>query len=166
MEAEVCIQLQATRWKTLLRPYCKTVRLACQAAIESSKIAAIPCQWEMAVVLADDDFIRGLNKTYRGFDKPTNVLSFPSIENMETNAKRVSKGANSFELGDVVLALETVEREALEQQKTFKNHALHLLVHGTLHLLGYDHIDDKDARKMEKLEIEVLKKLGLSNPYL
>jgi probable rRNA maturation factor len=166
VEVDVTIQLQSLRWKTLLRPYCKTVRLACHAAIESSKIAAIPCQWEMAVVLADDAFIRGLNKTYRGHDKPTNVLSFPSVEHMERNAKRVSKGANSFELGDVVLALETVEREAQQQNKSFKHHALHLLVHGTLHLLGYDHELDKDATKMEKLEVEVLKKLGLSNPYL
>ena len=166
MDLDVSVQLRCPRWKTLLKPYCKTVRMACAEALASSKIASIACQWEMAVVLADDAFIRELNKTYRGVDKPTNVLSFPSIERMESQAKRVSKGVNSFELGYVVLALETVEREAEAQHKTFRNHALHLLVHGTLHLLGYDHEEDKDAKKMEKLEVEVLEKLGLCNPYL
>ena len=166
MDADISVQLRQQRWKTLLRPYCKTVRSVCMEAIAASKLAAIPCQWEMAVVLADDAFIRELNHTYRGKDKATNVLSFPSVEKMEASAKRLSKGVNQFELGDVVLALETVEHEAQKQGKAFKDHAIHLLVHGTLHLLGYDHEKDSEAAQMEKMEIKILKELGLSNPYL
>jgi len=166
VQADISIQLRDQRWKSLLRPYCKTVRAACESAIATSKLAKIPCQWEMAVVLADDAFVHDLNHTYRGKDKPTNVLSFPSIEKMESNAKRATKGVNEFELGDVVLAFDTVEREAKEQNKKFKDHAVHLLVHGTLHLLGYDHEKDSEAKIMEKMEVKILKQLGLSNPYL
>jgi len=150
MTPDVAIQLQHPGWKKLLRPYCKTVRAACEAAL-----AAHPPRkkvMEMAVVLADDAFIRGLNKTYRGKDKATNVLSFPAGE--------------ADVLGDLVLAFETVEREAKEQGKNPKHHAVHLLVHGTLHLLGYDHENDKDAAQMEAHEIKILKKLEVDNPYL
>lgn len=147
--ADITIQLRDARWKTRLRPYCKTVRAACETALAHTKRKGV----EMAVVLADDAFVRDLNHTYRGQDKPTNVLSFPGEEGGEV-------------LGDVVLALETVEREAREQDKTVKHHAIHLLVHGTLHLLGYDHLRRKEAESMEALEIKILKKLGVSNPYL
>ena len=146
MAVDISVQLHTLRWRTLLRPYCKTVRMACAAALPNREGAV-----EMAVVLADDAFIRELNRTYRGKDRPTNVLSF--------------HGDDAY-LGDIVLALETIEREALEQKKSFKNHAVHLLVHGTLHLLGHDHEEEKAAQKMEKMEIKILKKLGVSNPYL
>ncbi|NBX02785.1 MAG: rRNA maturation RNase YbeY [Alphaproteobacteria bacterium] len=104
---------------------------------------------EITVVLADDAFVKNLNRDFRGKDKPTNVLSFPG----------------DGHLGDIVLAFETIEREAKEQQKTFKAHVQHLLVHGTLHLLGHDHIKDAEAEKMEALEIKILKELGVANPY-
>lgn len=146
---DISIQLHASRWKTLLRPYCKTVRLACSQAVVAVKGKG---HWEMAVVLADDAFIHELNRTYRGMDKATNVLAFADGEGSE--------------LGDVVLALETVEREAKEQGKRFRDHAAHLLVHGTLHLLGYDHLKDREAKRMEQLEVEILKNLGVGNPYL
>lgn len=106
---------------------------------------------ELSLVLADDDFVQNLNREYRGKDKPTNILSFPQDED--------------FCLGDLVLAYETVEREAREQNKTFTNHVTHLIVHGVLHLLGYDHIDDQEAEEMEALEISILAKMGLPNPY-
>ena len=147
---DISVQPRSPRWKTLLRPYCKTVRLTCESALAAAlkkKIGII----EMAVVLADDAFVRELNHTYRGFDKATNVLSFQG---------------DGDDLGDIVLALETVEREAREQNKSFKTHAQHLLVHGTLHLLGYDHELEKEAAKMEKLEVKILKTLGICNPYL
>ncbi|MDE3060386.1 MAG: rRNA maturation RNase YbeY [Pseudomonadota bacterium] len=143
---DIAVQLHHPRWKTLLRPYCKTVREACQAAL-----AATRQKGEIAVVLADDAFVRDLNKTYRGRDKPTNVLSFP--------------GDGDY-LGDIILALETVEREAREQGKTARDHAKHLLVHGTLHLLGYDHEREGEARRMEALEIKILRNLSVANPYL
>lgn len=147
MPLDIAIQLHDARWKALLKPYCKTVRAACEAAVKPRKGKTL----EMAVVLADDAFVRELNHQYRGKDKPTNVLSFP--------------GEGDY-LGDVVLARETLEREAQEQGKSIRHHALHLLVHGTLHLQGHDHMKEKEAQAMEALEIKILKTLGVSNPYL
>ena len=106
---------------------------------------------ELSIVLADNDFIQKLNKEWRGKDKPTNVLSFPQDE--------------PSMLGDVILAYETVEQEAKEQNKRFENHATHLIVHGLLHLLGHDHIEDDEAETMEALEIQILADLGIKNPY-
>jgi probable rRNA maturation factor len=114
------------------------------------------CQ-EISLVLADDALVRDLNNRYRGKDKPTNVLSFPADGPTGTCCCRL--------LGDVILARETVERESAEQRKTVRDHTRHLIVHGTLHLLGYDHADDRQADEMERLETEILEKLGISDPY-
>lgn len=111
---------------------------------------------EISVVLADNLFIRNLNKTYRGKDKPTNVLSFPQDPDA---------GGKMINLGDVVLAYETVKLEAESQDKSFPDHVTHLLVHGILHLLEYDHENDEEAEEMESLEIRVLERLGIKNPY-
>lgn len=105
---------------------------------------------ECSVVLAGDDFVRELNRDYRGKDKPTNVLSFPQDLPM---------------MGDIIFAHETVLREAGEQGKSFDDHLSHLTVHGALHLLGFDHIDDDEAVEMEALEIVILKGMGVKNPY-
>lgn len=106
---------------------------------------------EISLVFADDAFIQDLNKRYRNMDKPTNVLSFPQDD-----------GIN---LGDVILAFETIKKEAAEQDKTPQDHLTHLIVHGTLHLLGLDHENDDEAHQMESLEITVLEALGVKNPY-
>jgi probable rRNA maturation factor len=111
---------------------------------------------EISIVLADNLFVRNLNKEYRGKDKPTNVLSFP--QDPEPGAKMIN-------LGDVVMAFETVQLEAESQGKEFNDHVTHLLVHGILHLLAYDHEDDEEAEEMESLEIRVLERLGIKNPY-
>lgn len=105
---------------------------------------------EVSVVLSNDEFVQELNRDYRGKDKPTNVLSFPNEPPM---------------LGDIVLAIETIENEAISQKKTFEDHLTHLLVHGCLHLLGHDHIEDDEAEEMESLEIEILEQMGIKNPY-
>lgn len=154
----ITIQIQDRRWKALLRPYCKTVREMCGAALSGvgCRVSGIG----LTVVLADDAFVRELNKTYRGQDKPTNVLSFPSLPDTRHPIP------DTRYLGDIVLARQTIEREAREQAKTVRDHAAHLLVHGTLHLLGYDHMRKKEAEEMEAIEIKVLKKLGINNPYL
>ena len=163
---EVTIQLKTpAAWKTRLRPYCKTVRETCESAIAATKLAKYDCQWSMAVVLADDAFIKKLNRDYRGKNKATNVLSFPSEPDIERNAKTFSR-QGEYELGDIILAYETILREATEQKKSFTHHARHLLVHGTLHLLGYDHMEQAQAQAMEKLEIKILKKQNIDNPYL
>jgi probable rRNA maturation factor len=110
---------------------------------------------EIAVAIATKAEIQNFNKDYRNLDKPTNVLSFPS--GVPTEIADI--------LGDIIICFEVVEMEAQEQNKTFENHLIHMLVHGFLHLLGYDHIDEKDATKMENLEIEILKDLEIPNPY-
>ena len=106
---------------------------------------------DVALALGDDTLLQQLNRDFRGKDKPTNVLSFPS-------------GEDDF-LGDVAMSRETLRREAAEQDKDERSHALHLLVHGILHLLGYDHETDEQADVMESLERRVLEKLGIADPY-
>lgn len=106
----------------------------------------------LAVALADDRRVRALNRRDRKKDKPTNVLSYPS-------------GEKAF-LGDIVLARQTVWREARAQKKAPADHLAHLVVHGTLHLLGHDHeTSDADADRMEALERRILKRLGIADPY-
>jgi probable rRNA maturation factor len=112
---------------------------------------------ELLIRMVDKNEIQNLNKTYRHQDKPTNVLSFPSDLPIEIDEEI---------LGDVVICLEVVNQEAQDQQKTFLDHLTHMAVHGTLHLLGYDHIEDDQAKTMESLEVEILDRLQIKNPYL
>lgn len=119
---------------------------------------------EICVVLTDDSEIHSLNRDYRGMDKPTNVLSFANLDSDSADEELTQDGMPFF-LGDVIIAWETMQREALEQHKEFLAHLRHMMVHGTLHLLGYDHIADEDAAKMEGLEIKILEKMNIENPY-
>jgi probable rRNA maturation factor len=111
---------------------------------------------ELAVRLVPPAEIRRLNRDYRGKDKPTNVLSFPSTVRGEVTPRP---------LGDVVICPAVLRREAREQGKRLRAHWAHLMVHGVLHLVGYDHERDADARRMERREIAVLRRLGFDNPY-
>ena len=113
---------------------------------------------ELCVVLSDDAAVRDLNRTWRGKDRPTNVLSFP--------ATGVHHGPGPRLIGDVVLAYETVLRESAAETKPIADHLAHLVVHGTLHLLGEDHeTGEAEAEAMERLEIEALASLGIPDPY-
>ncbi|MDB3869608.1 rRNA maturation RNase YbeY [Candidatus Thioglobus sp.] len=112
---------------------------------------------ELLVRFVDKTEIQHLNKTFRHQDKTTNVLSFLSDLPIEIEEAI---------LGDVVICVEVVTEEAKMQQKTFNNHLIHMAIHGTLHLLGYDHIEGSEAQKMESLEVKILKKLQIENPYL
>ncbi|NDH60045.1 MAG: rRNA maturation RNase YbeY [Alphaproteobacteria bacterium] len=132
-------------WLTALPGIERLVRKAARAAARRGR--------SLNVALADDKAVRGLNKRHAGKDKPTNVLSYPS-------------GERAF-LGDIVLARQTVWREARAQKKSPADHVTHLVVHGTLHLLGHDHeTGDADAERMEALERRILAKLGIADPYL
>ncbi len=113
---------------------------------------------ELSILLTSDAAIQQLNSDYRGQDKPTNVLSFSG--ELDT-----ASGERSFLLGDVVLSYQTIFAEAQNQGKNFEAHVSHLIVHGVLHLLGYDHENDETADDMELVEIEILKGIGIDNPY-
>lgn len=105
----------------------------------------------VTIVLSEDGEVQDLNKTFRSYDKPTNVLSFPSDEEES--------------LGDIILAYETVEKEAIDAGISVLHHTFHLIIHGFLHLLGYDHEKDEDADQMESLEVHILNVLHIPNPY-
>jgi probable rRNA maturation factor len=109
----------------------------------------------LAVLLTDDAAVRRLNATWRGLDKPTNVLSFPAAE-----------APDSPHLGDIAIAFETTAREARDEGKPLAHHVTHLAVHGFLHLVGYDHQSDAEAETMEQLERDILARLNVPDPYL
>ncbi|KAF0183076.1 MAG: rRNA maturation RNase YbeY [Hyphomonadaceae bacterium] len=125
---------------------------ALAARVVAAAAAGEAARGAVSVLFADDAAVRALNKAWRGKDAPTNVLSFPAPEGFDA-------------LGDIALALETVLAEAQSQGKTPRAHAAHLIVHGFLHLIGYDHEDDADAEKMEGRERVILAGLGIPDPY-
>lgn len=119
---------------------------------------------EVAIRLTDDAEIQRLNCNFRGRDNPTNVLSFPMHEPDDIADVLGHEGMDVL-LGDIVIALETVEREAADKQISVPGHVTHLVVHGVLHLLGMDHQDDVTAGAMESLETRILERLGVADPY-
>jgi probable rRNA maturation factor len=156
---DVDITTNNTAWESALPNLIILTEKTVQAAL--SRVPALQSRaLEVSIVFDNDTAVQELNKTYRFKDKPTNVLSFPQIEWSEA-----LPDDPMLPLGDIILAFETVEREAQEQNKSLNDHTCHLLVHGTLHLCGYDHEDDDEAEIMEALEVEVLAELGIKNPY-
>jgi probable rRNA maturation factor len=127
------------------------------AALVAEKPARMTPEVEFALVLSSDAAVQEINREHRGLDKPTNVLSFPI---MEAGAKRFGPL-----LGDVIVARETVLREAAERSWPLDDYFAHMLVHGLLHLLGYDHQIDDEAERMERLEAAILKTLGIPDPH-
>ena len=124
-----------------------------------------PDGYEVSVLGCDDARIADLNADFRGKAKPTNVLSWPSEDRAAAIDGAAPHPARPDELGDIAIAWDTCAREAAEQGKDMRDHVTHLLVHGVLHLLGYDHIRDKDAALMEATEIRILARMGVSDPY-
>lgn len=195
---EILISIEEPRWEERIGDIDELCQRAAHAALaaaialEPSLLPAGPA--EMSLVLADDDTVHELNRTYRGKDKPTNVLSFALHADGEGGSagddddfaddgyEHDPDGEDDAEagedddflspgpavpvlLGDVILAFETVEREAREQNKAFADHLTHLVTHGVLHLLGYDHIEDAEAEQMERLETQILSGFGIADPY-
>jgi len=149
------LSIVCAAWKRALPSVASVARGAAQAALTHSgkKIGAA----ELSLVLADDATVRELNTRWRGKDAATNVLAFASDE-------PPAKGKPVL-LGDVVLAYETVAAEAKEQGKRLADHLRHLVIHGVLHLLGYDHVKAAPAKRMEALETRILASLGIADPY-
>lgn len=149
----------STRWAPL-------VRNAAEAAVAASafpELASCDRHVELSVRLTDDEEVKALNARWRGKDKPTNVLSFPQLDREEIEA--ADPAGPELMLGDVVLARGVCQREAQEKAIPIEDHAAHLIVHGTLHLLGYDHEDDESAAEMESREVRALARLGIADPY-
>ena len=137
-------------------------KAAISQAIEShsemiqNDLELLQTEAELTVRVVESEESQSLNSTYRGKDKPTNVLSFPFEQ---------PPGMQLPLLGDLVVCQNVVEKEASEQNKILLHHWAHLIVHGTLHLLGFDHIEDDEAELMESLEVEILHNLGIDDPY-
>jgi probable rRNA maturation factor len=141
-------------------------RKAAEAAIAESafpELASSDRPIEISVTLTGDEQVRALNAKWRGKDKTTNVLSFPMADERDLGEERIVTG--ELLLGDIILAHGVCEAEATEKGVTLEQHAAHLLVHGTLHLLGYDHHEDREGADMEAREVRALARLGIANPY-
>ena len=141
---------------------------AAETAIRQTPFAewlAWPTCVEIAVRLTSDEEVHALNRQYRDKDKPTNVLSFPMIQPDLLDAVTQNSDDGEVILGDIVLAHGVCAAEAAERQVSVEDHATHLIVHGVLHLLGYDHLGDAEAEAMEDMERAALAKLGLHDPY-
>lgn len=142
---------------------------AAQAALVHLGLA--PDRFEIALLACDDARIASLNADFRGKPQPTNVLSWPAEERAadddggEPDLPEAPDAGPPEELGDIAIAYETCAREAADAGKPMADHVTHLIVHATLHLLGYDHIRDRDATLMERTEVEILGKLGIGDPY-
>jgi probable rRNA maturation factor len=143
-------------WRAQLPDAAQLCGEAARAALAGA--GGTPDSAELSIVLADDALVHALNRQWRGQDKPTNVLSFPVAP------QRLAPGAPRL-LGDVVLAFETLAAEAAAQDKPLAHHLRHLVVHGVLHLVGFDHEAAGEAARMEALEVAVLAGLGVPDPY-
>ena len=141
---------------------------ACRAAIELTphgELLTTPAAVEISVRLTSDEEVHGLNRQYRQKDTPTNVLSFPMVQPDLLDTISQNSDDGEVLLGDIVLANGICAGEAAEKGVSLEEHATHLLVHGTLHLLGYDHLGDDDAEAMEEIERSALATLGIADPY-
>ena len=147
---KIDVLVESRRWK---EP--RVVKSLVRRAVNEAAAAVSTSGAELAIVLTNDSAIRLLNRNWRGVDAATNVLSFPTGRT----------GGDPLLIGDVVLAYETIAAEARAEGKPFAHHVAHLVVHGFLHLLGFDHERKKDAEAMERLERDILQRLAIPDPY-
>ena len=148
------------------RPWQQLMTRAAEAAIAESafpQLARSERPIEISVRLSGDEAVRALNTQWRGKDKSTNVLSFPMLDEHDLLTANIA--GPEMLLGDIILAHGVCETEAAAKGVSVEQHAAHLVVHGTLHLLGYDHEDDAEAADMEAREVRALERLGIGNPY-
>ena len=140
-----------------------TIEHICRQTLDHVGFPYTECPTEVFIQCTNDAYIHQLNKEHRNKDKPTNVLSFPGEELEAGNYGHLEQPL--IALGDIVIAYETVEREAAEANISLTHHFHHMVIHGLLHLLGHDHIDDSEAEAMEALEVEILSLYEIKNPY-
>ena len=156
------ILLEEDRWTEALPDYESLIAMCTDQVFKHGDYLAKAKEIELSVTLTNDHHIQQLNNDYRGKNSPTNVLSFPQLNN-DKDLEHTTEPI--IMLGDVVVALETIEREAIEQNKTLQDHFIHMVIHSILHLLGYDHENQSEAETMEALEIKILSDMGIKNPY-
>lgn len=162
---EIAVRIADRGWRQAVDGIAGRAKRAALAALDAGATPAQRrrirnCSGELALTFGDDATLRTLNSRYRGKHKPTNVLSFGSPEDWNGVAP-----GQPCPLGDVILARETVLREARQQRKTPADHTTHLVIHGVLHLLGHDHERAADAERMEAIETDILAQLGIADPY-
>jgi probable rRNA maturation factor len=158
---EVDVIAECPAWSRTL----PAVEEICRRAARAAHAAAAPRREpaEVSIVLTDDAAVRTLNRVYRSLDEATNVLSFVAADDLSDRSACLPE--HPFVLGDVLLAFETIAGEAAGESKSLEAHLSHLVVHGMLHLLGFDHDRDDEAKAMEELEVAVLAALGVGDPY-
>ena len=149
------------KWHAALPQLTREMRSWCQMVLNERGTF---CSVAVTVLLTNDRQVRALNNEFRGMDKATNVLSFPMLE-LHPTATQLESSEEPAMLGDIALALGTIAREAEAQGKPFAHHVAHLVVHGVLHLLGHDHMDEDEAEAMEALETDLLACINIPNPY-
>ena len=166
----IAVSVSSNAWSDAVPEGVKICRQAAAATL--ARLGLHSAAVEVSVVLAEDDFVRRLNREHRGRDRPTNVLAFPAVAAPEPGRSGGAggvgggaPGARPILLGDVVVARGTILKEAAEQHKRAADHLCHLVVHGVLHLLRHDHDTRARARDMESLEAAILDGLGVSDPY-
>jgi probable rRNA maturation factor len=157
-EIEIDIMVEAAGWRDLIRDAVDIVSVAARAALRDVPVGDPGNAIELSILLTDNAAIAELNERWRGRSGPTNVLSFPAETDVRASDAPVL-------LGDVAIALETLDIEAQDAGISPEDHLRHLVVHGVLHLCGYDHENDIDADRMESCEIVVLEALGVPDPY-
>ena len=147
-------ETETQKWQSLLLPVVE----------KTFHFLEIARELEVNILLTNDATLQDLNHRFRNNNKPTNVLSFSNLEEGD-DPWLINNEKTPLLLGDIALAYETITEEALKQHKSFDHHLSHLLVHGLLHLLGYDHENEEDATEMENLEVKILSALTIDNPY-
>ncbi len=162
-DSPLFIEIDTDAWSQDLPDLDQTARHAMQATLD----ATCPGMTEIGIALrfSTDDAVQTLNRTWRGKDSATNVLSFAALDMTAGSLPEPEFPGQPIELGDIILAYETCVREASEQGKPLAHHVSHLVTHGILHLLGYDHLDDAEAERMEALETLILAGLNIPDPY-
>jgi probable rRNA maturation factor len=163
LSVDVQVSLEDSRWKKVVDGSIESfLQTYIRATLSHPDVVGqVPKTMEVSVVLTNDEEIRELNRDYRGKDKPTNVLSFPQ----EVDLSTMKNLDACVLLGDIVLSIETIQLEVIQQQKLMHHHLAHLIIHSTLHLIGYDHETDSDAEQMESLEVDILHQYNIPNPY-
>jgi probable rRNA maturation factor len=156
------IQIDDIRWRRIPRLQLRLQKAAATTFAHLSKTVRFPCS--LTVLLTNDRAMRRLNRNFRGVAKPTNVLSFPQFTPRQLT--KMGKNGGRHYVGDIALGYQYIVGECKKNNKILINHATHLLIHGILHLFGYDHLTETEAVRMEQLERRILAGLGLPDPYV